>query len=222
MNKITDHTFQKDYWERHDLDNRRPPTHPVIAEYVGSKINILKKYMPIDKETTLLDVGCGNGFFTYYWDQLCTVTGVDYSEKMLAINPVKNVRQMDANHLQFPDNSFDIVFCHALLHHVDDINSVIQEMKRVSKKYVVILEPNRNNPLMFLFSALVKEERKALTFTPKFLKNKLRENSLQAIDVFSCGMIVPNKMPAFLLPVVRHLNFRQPFGMTIFAVACKQ
>lgn len=221
MTKVKDDTFQKDYWERHDLDKRRPPTHPVIAEYVLSKINVIKKYVPFNKETTLLDVGCGNGFFTYYWDQLCTVTGVDYSEKMLAINPVKNTRQMDANHLEFPDNSFEVVFCHALLHHVDDMDRVIQEMKRVSKKYVIILEPNRNNPLMFLFSALVKEERKALKFAPGFLKKKIEQNGLALIDVFSRGMIVPNKMPAFMIPVVKHLNFRQPFGMTVFAIAEK-
>jgi ubiquinone/menaquinone biosynthesis C-methylase UbiE len=62
--------------------------------------------------------------------------------------------------LKFEDNSFDVVFCHALLHHVDDIDRVIGEMKRVSCKWIVLLEPNRNNPLMFLFSLLIKEEWK--------------------------------------------------------------
>jgi SAM-dependent methyltransferase len=213
--------FQKDYWERKELDKRRPVTHPVIAEYVLSKIKVLKNYINLNKTTRLLDVGCGNGFFTYYFDKECLATGVDYSEKMLRLNPVNQKSMMDAGRLGFKDETFDMVFCHALLHHVDDIGAIIREMARVSKKYVIILEPNRNNPLMFLFSYLVKEERKALKFSPGFLRKVTESNGLKIVDVFSMGMIVPNKMPGFLLPVVKHLNFKQPLGMTNFVIAEK-
>lgn len=214
--------FQKEYWEREELNERRSPTHPVIVEYVVSKIDKIRESIAIEKETTLLDVGCGNGFFTYHWDQICNVTGVDYSEKMLEMNPVKNVKQMDINNMSFEDNSFDIVFCHAVLHHVDDIGHVIREMARVSKKYVVILEPNRTNPLMFLFSAIMKEERKAMQFSKRYLKKVSQENGLTVIDAYSLGMIVPNMTPGFLLPFVKHLNFKQLFGMTNFIIAEKK
>jgi ubiquinone/menaquinone biosynthesis C-methylase UbiE len=216
-----ENSFQKEYWERKELDSRRPPTHPVIKEYVVSKIEVLKKHVPVTTDTTLLDVGCGNGYFTFYWDKMCRVTGVDYSEKMLQSNPVKNTFKMDVNHMTFEDNSFDITFCHAVLHHVGDMDSVIREMARVSKKYVIILEPNRNNPLMFLFSLLVKEERQALKFSLRFLKKACTRNGLNLTAAFSLGMIVPNKMPAFLMPVARRLNFKQPFGMTNFIIAEK-
>ncbi len=42
----------------------------------------------MDRNTRLLDVGCGNGFFSYYFDQVCEVVGVDFSGKMLEKNPI--------------------------------------------------------------------------------------------------------------------------------------
>ncbi len=214
--------FQEDYWERKDLDKRRSVDHPVIKEYVVSKINMLEEYLRLTSSTTLLDVGCGNGFFTWYFGKQCKVTGVDFSNKMLQLNRVEKKIRMDAGRLGFKDNSFDVVFCHALLHHVEDMDGVIREMARVSKKYVVILEPNRNNPLMFLFSFLVKEERRALAFSLSYLKRIVTQAGLKISGAFSAGMIVPNKMPSFMLPIVRHLNFKQPMGMTHFIIGEKQ
>jgi ubiquinone/menaquinone biosynthesis C-methylase UbiE len=211
--------FQKDYWERKALDNRRPPDHPVVRQYVVPKIDFIRRQITLDKHTRLLDVGCGNGFFSYYFDQACEVVGVDFSEKMLAKNPISRKLLMDASHLSFQDFAFDLVFCHALLHHVEDIDAVLTEMRRVSRKYVVILEPNRNNPLMYLFSALVPEERKAMEFSMDYLKERLARNGLKVVASASHGMTVPNKTPAFLLPLVKLLDFNQPFGMTNILIA---
>ena len=214
-------TFQKNYWEKNKVLKRKSPDHPIVAECVLPKIEFIKRYVNITAETRLLDVGCGNGFFTYYFDKICDTSGVDYSEKMLQINPVKKTFLMDANNLKFENNSFDISFSHGFLHHVDNMDKVIQEMKRVSKKYVIILDANRNNPLLFLFSLIVKEERKALKFSLSYLRNVIKRNGLHIIDSFSLGMIVPNKMPLFLLPIAKKFNFKQPFGITNFIIAEK-
>lgn len=214
-------THQKDYWERKQLEQRRHPRHPVIAAYVLPKINVLRRHVEITPRTRLLDVGCGNGFFTYYFDKICDVHGIDFSEKMLEINPVKKTSLMSAEDLKFDDNSFDVAFCHALLHHVENMAKVIQQMQRVSKKYVIILEPNRNNPLMFFFSSLVKQERKALKFSLSYLRNLVTQNNLRVVTSFSYGMIAPNKTPTFALPLLRLFNFKQPLGMTNFVIAQK-
>lgn len=206
--------YQKDYWEREKLAKRRHPEHPVVAAYVVPKINELRRHVNLTHRTRLLDVGCGNGFFTFYFDKICDVYGVDYSEKMLQMNPIKKTFLMDASNLKFEDNSFDIVFCHALLHHVENIDRVIKEMRRVSKRYVIILEPNRNNPLMFLFSLIKKEERNALKFSLRYLRGIVNKNDLHIVTSFSYGTTVPNKTPALILPLVRLFNFKQPLGMT--------
>jgi len=212
---------QKDYWEREELSTRRLPQHPVVKEYALSKIREITQHVKLNKDTRLLDVGCGNGFFTYYFDQISDARGVDFSQKMLDLNPVKKTRLMDAADMKLPDDSFDVVFCHALLHHVDDQEKVIREMARVSKKYVIILEPNRNNPLMFLFSAIVPQERAALKFSLGHLRAKVTRCGLTPIASFSHGMLVPNKTPQALLPLIRLINFRQPLGMTNFVIAVK-
>jgi ubiquinone/menaquinone biosynthesis C-methylase UbiE len=211
--------FQKDYWERKALDDRRPPDHPVVRQYVVPKMDFIRRQIPLHQNTRLLDVGCGNGFFSYYFNEVCKVVGVDFSEKMLAKNPIPQKLLMDAAHLSFQDFAFDVVFCHALLHHVENIDAVLTEMRRVSRKYVVILEPNRNNPLMYLFSALVPEERKALMFSMDYLKQKLAQNGLKVVASAAHGMTVPNKTPVFLLPFVKLLDFTQPFGMTNILIA---
>ncbi len=211
--------FQKDYWERKSLETRRPPDHPVVRQYVIPKMDFIQRAISLEKNSRLLDVGCGNGFFSFYFDQACQTVGVDFSVKMLEKNPISQKFLMDAAHLNFQDFSFDVVFCHALLHHVENVDEVLGEMRRVSRKYVVILEPNRNNPLMYLFSALVPEERKALNFSLAFLRKKMEQNHLKVAASFSHGMTVPNKTPVFLLPLARLLDFRQPFGMTNILIA---
>jgi len=213
--------FQKRYWERNKVEKRRHPSHKVIEAYVIPKINEIRKIIFIDKKTTLLDVGGGNGFFSYYFDEICDTTSIDYSERMIKLNPIKKKYVMDANNLKFDDNSFDIVFCHALLHHVDHIQKVIKGMKRVSKKYVVILEPNRNNPLMFMFSLIVKEENKALRFSLSYLKKHIESCGLNIISSFSYGLIVPNKTPKILLPFFKYFDIKFPFGMTNFIISKK-
>jgi ubiquinone/menaquinone biosynthesis C-methylase UbiE len=212
---------QRSYWERQQLLKRRNPNHPVVAACVLPKIALIKKNICISKDSKILEVGCGNGFFTYYLDKFCDVCGIDNSEKMLQMNPVKNVSRMDANDLKFNDNSFDVVFCSGLLHHVNNIDAILDEMKRVSKKYVVILEPNRNNLFMFLFLLIVNQERKALKFSLSYLQDKIRKKGLRIIDSFSQGMIVPNKTPTFMLPLLKCLDFKQPWGITNCIIAEK-
>lgn len=211
--------FQKDYWERDDLGHRRPPQHPVVSAYVLPKIERIRRFVEITDQTTLLDVGCGNGFFTYHLDKICDVTGVDFSEKMLELNPVKRTLLMDAAALEFEDRSFDVVFSHAVLHHVEDMDRVLSEMRRVSRKYVVFLEPNRTNPLMYLFCAIVAEERKACRFSLRYLKQAAARNGLTVEKAFSSGMVVPNKVQTWMLPVLRFLDFSQPLGMTNSIIA---
>ena len=212
---------QRRYWERQELDGRRRPQHPIIESYVNSKIRVIRDRIPITHNTTLLDVGCGNGYFSFQFAKICNVSAVDFSRKMLSMNPVGKKYQMCAERLAFEDGAFDIVFCHALLHHVECIDAVVAEMRRVSKKYVVILEPNRTNPLMFLFSAMKKEERNATRFSLSFCSDLAERNRLDVIDAFSHGMMVPNRTPLSLLPIARLFDFKQPLGMTNVVLAKK-
>ncbi len=99
---------------------------------------------------------------------------------------------------------------HVLLHHVENVSDVIAEMRRVSSRYVILLEPNRANPLNFLFGLLVKEERATLKFSLSYLKTAARQCGLTIIAAFSFGVIAPNKTPLRMLPLVHGLDTRLP------------
>lgn len=204
--------FQKQYWERNKINKRRLPTHPVIMAFVNSKINYINKFIDFSSCRNLLDVGAGNGYFSYYFEKILGICAIDYSEKMIALNPAKNKQLMDAANLQFKNNSFDIVFESCMLHHVDDINKVIREMKRVSNKYLIFIEPNPVNPLTFLFGLVIKEERKSLPLFKKFLLKKIMaDNDLKLINAASHGIIAPNKTPKILLPGLKIFDKKIPF-----------
>lgn len=205
---------QAAFWSRRQLARRRAPTHPVVAAYVRGKIRCLSRHVSLSPDTTLLDVGCGNGYFSHHFGAICRVTGVDFSATMLKMNRLPRKLQMDAGRLGFADRSFDIVFCHALLHHVPDAGQAIREMARVARRHVIILEPNRNNPLMFLFSALVPAERQALRFSLRYLCRLAAANGVAVEAAFSQGLIAQNRLPRALLPLFVHLDGVQPLGVT--------
>ena len=210
--------LQKHFWESRHLIKRRHPTHPVVKAFVAPKIRFIQKNIPLTKDITLLDVGCGNGFFTYYFAKICQVTGLDFSKQMLKINPHDKLVQGSAEDLPFPDESFDIAFCSNMLHHLSDPKKALQEMKRVTKKYIVISEPNRNNPFIFFFSLIKKEERGALEFTKNYLINLGQSLDLKAVNCSIAGLIFPNKTPRFLLPILKNFDFHQPWGGIITIV----
>ncbi len=91
----------------------------------------------------VLEVGVGTGLALPFYAPEVEVTGIDFSEEMLArarakvdeekLTHVRDLRQMDARHLYFPDASFDIVVAMHLISVVPDPEQVMAEMARVCK-----------------------------------------------------------------------------------------
>ncbi|HJY79629.1 MAG TPA: class I SAM-dependent methyltransferase [Candidatus Binatia bacterium] len=99
---------------------------------------------------TVLEVCCGSGMMA---EELARhgarVTGIDFSPAAAARAQERARRYgftarflvADAEHLPFPNQSFDIVAVHDGLHHLDDPHQAIREMTRVAREAVLILEP---------------------------------------------------------------------------------
>ena len=97
------------------------------------------------KKPTALDVGCGPGLVMDLVSSLFDVVGVDADRQMvdMARERGSNVLQGDASALPFEDGSFDLVYCSFTLMWVNEPQTMIEEMVRVSRKYVVLLaEPD--------------------------------------------------------------------------------
>ncbi len=88
----------------------------------------------------VLEVGIGTGRNLKFYPADCRVIGIDKSEGMLQraqekANGMKNVTlyPMDAEHLEFPDSSFDYVVTTFVLCTIPDPVKALKEMRRVLK-----------------------------------------------------------------------------------------
>jgi ubiquinone/menaquinone biosynthesis C-methylase UbiE len=119
---------------------------------------------------TLLDLGCGAGENSVYFSlkgARCTAT--DYSPgmvekalKLAAANGVQiEVRTMNALEIEFPANTFDIVYAANLLHHLPDSTTALREMHRVLKPggKACFWDPLKHNPVINVYRRIAKEVR---------------------------------------------------------------
>lgn len=131
-------------------------THDEYAEFYG-KLEIRAKERPTDMNqasielilseldqdaTTLLDVGCGRGYFLDVLSKKTKylLTGCDMHNTLS--------KEMNAHfvngyieELPFPDNAFDIVTCSHVIEHIINIKQALAELKRVARKQLVIVTP---------------------------------------------------------------------------------
>ena len=100
--------------------------------------------LPQKKNMRILDIGCGPGFFSIMMAlHGYQVTGIDYSEQMLmhALENAKDIipdiadsityRKMDAQNLEFEDNSFDVILSRNLTWGLEHPVKAYQEWLRV-------------------------------------------------------------------------------------------
>jgi phosphatidylethanolamine/phosphatidyl-N-methylethanolamine N-methyltransferase len=111
------------------------PLHPGRAKAI--------RRMAIKPDDQILEVGVGTGISLPLYPRECSVTGIDLSDGMLERArtrveqySLRNVRliQMDATRLNFPDNTFDIVYAPYFINCVPDPLAVTREMRRVCKR----------------------------------------------------------------------------------------
>jgi ubiquinone/menaquinone biosynthesis C-methylase UbiE len=94
----------------------------------------------VQKNGTIVDIGCGPGQFSYYIDQKgFKVIGVDYSAEMIKIarekNPKLEFLHLDMRNLSFNENSIDGLLAAYSLIHIpsQDIQKTINRFYKVVK-----------------------------------------------------------------------------------------
>ena len=141
---MTDHLNESsDYWNL-----RSKGYSDTVEDELGSGrytqwLNRMLPFMEQGKKLKILDVGCGPGFFPIVLGREGhDVTAVDYSPGMLEkakANCLKygvsaKFQRMDAQHLEFEDETFDIVVSRNLVWNLDSPEDAYREWLRVLKK----------------------------------------------------------------------------------------
>ena len=121
--QVTKQHYQKDY--------------DTLSRFIGyfHQIDIIQKLKPV---TSILEVGIGNKTVSNYLNNKGYVlTTCDFAED-LKPDVVADVRK-----LPFKPNSFDVVMCCEVLEHIPlkDLNTAVQQLIKVAKKYVLISIP---------------------------------------------------------------------------------
>ena len=101
------------------------------------------KRLPLRPGDKVLEVGVGTGINATLYPDHVSVTGIDFAAEMLgraesrlAAQGRHNVQlvRMDAAALEFPDDSFDVVYAPYVISVVSDPVKVAREMRRVCRR----------------------------------------------------------------------------------------
>ena len=146
------------------------------------------------------------------------VLPTDISETLLKkakeIGLIENYSVENAESLSFEDSSFEVVFCKESFHHFPRPIIALYEMIRVSKKAVVLIEPNDRNTLVspkILIKQLIK-----LFFNNFFPNNKL---FLKTYSLFDNYGNVFEDSGNYLYPISKRETEKIVQGMNLYGMA---
>ncbi len=210
------------YFERFDEDllEKRP--------FVAKLLQLaFERHFP-DKVGTLLDLGCGTGFYFPLLSQHVTsLIGVDVCQPMLDqaqhtidMRALSNCRvfRSTATDLQVDDQSIDVVHSWDFLHHVDDVSKVFGEIRRVLKpggRYVAI-EPNLLNPSITWYHARRRSEWRIFLQNQFTLPRQLSRNFDLRVSYDNTIISFLNDKTYWIWKSVERLSSIPPFRRLAF------
>lgn len=115
------------------------------TDELQQRATLMKSFIPNDVRK-VIDVGCGNGLIINKLVDEFQCWGLDISQtalKQIKATPIHG----SIENIPFEDNYFDIVICAEVLEHlpVAVYSKGLSELQRVSKKYILISTPYKEN-----------------------------------------------------------------------------
>lgn len=151
----------------------------------------------------ILEVGVGTGLSLPLYPPGVQITGIDISDEMLARARARTARdglehvaallRMDAEHMHFPDDSFDKVVAMYVVSVVPSPTQLVAEMRRVCRpggELYIVNHFQHANPLVAGIERLIAPLSRLLGFHPDFpLENFLRETGLEVSECESVNLL---------------------------------
>ena len=145
---------QTDNYRKHK--HRNPIQRMLLWNFFRNLLNLIKNR----EVESILDVGCGEGFTLHRLKEKGIgkkLEGLEYLQTAIDLGkemyPDIKITQGSIYKLPYKDNSFDLVLCTEVLEHLEEPEKALQELVRVSKKYLAISVPNEP---FFMFAQMVR------------------------------------------------------------------
>ena len=122
----------------------------------------VKRYLNPQSQEKILEIGCGRGYTVKKVQRVAPQTfGIDLNAEAIQNGVTKNLQAMNAESLEFPDNTFDKIYSFHTIEHIPDIGKALGEMARVLKPggrvmLVYPAEPIRGMFSMFAAAVLLR------------------------------------------------------------------
>jgi len=138
---------------------------PLKQLFINNFFNVIFNELRGLEIDSVLDVGCGEGFTLKKLKEKGILrqgsgqvgqkfVGIDASKEAISLgkkeNPELNLEIGDIYKLKFTDKSFDLVLCNEVFEHLENPEKALAELKRVSKKFILLSVPNE--PWFYLFN----------------------------------------------------------------------
>ncbi|MGD0229489.1 MAG: class I SAM-dependent methyltransferase [Syntrophorhabdales bacterium] len=136
---------QQQYWDERWERHKRPNQYQTQR---GEAILALLQTVPLD-QPKILDLGCATGWFTENLSKLGQVTGIDLSERAIAIakTAYPNLTFLKGNIFEMPIYAeyFDLIVSQEVIAHVEDQVGFVQRIAQALKPsgYVVVTAANK-------------------------------------------------------------------------------
>ncbi len=173
-----------------NLYDKTKSKNPLIR-YINKKLykDVTKFLLPLSNKT-ILDVGCGEGYFINYLNMQnlfnVNIEGSDISKEILITaernNPNITFKKASIYNLDYMDNSFDCVIAMEVLEHLYNPELAIEELKKISKKSVIITVPRE--PLFRCANILRLKYLKSLGNTPGHINHWTKKSFKQFLNKF--------------------------------------
>ena len=101
---------------------------------------------------SVLDIACGRGYLSGRLSPLYQVVAADMHIETQTVyrHSLVSFVQSSITDLPFADGAFDTVVCAHTLEHITDIQKAVQELRRVTKKRLIIVVP-KQRPYRYTF-----------------------------------------------------------------------
>jgi ubiquinone/menaquinone biosynthesis C-methylase UbiE len=194
---------EKQFWTHGFKDRRVVDGFYKISE---SSYQFFKKFLVANcVNKNVLEYGCGTGSYAFFLvEHGAKVTGIDICQEAVELAQKEALAKamsdikflvMDAERMQFENNSFDLICGNGILHHLNLQNS-IPELARVLKSggKAIFFEPMGHNPAINLFRKLTpklrtKSEHPLTIKDLKFMQHFFDKVNCQFFHLFSLSLI---------------------------------